>query len=71
MKTKYKPSSESKINENNIKTPLIEEHNTMGLRFKNKEITEQEWASFLKDWDKRFRQDMHKVTKNRVYVEDI
>lgn len=68
---KYKSSNESKISENNIKAPLIEEHNTMGLRFKNKEIAEQEWTSFQRSWDKRFRQAMHKAIKNRVYVEDI
>ncbi|MCK5602347.1 hypothetical protein KAR91_10770 [Candidatus Pacearchaeota archaeon] len=64
---KYKPSKESKTNEDAIKNPLIAEHNIMGAKFKAGKITDQEWSDFKKDWMKRFTVCMHNVTKNRLY----
>jgi hypothetical protein len=71
MNIKYKPSKESKINEEAIKAPLIIEHNIIGLKFKDGEITKKEWVAFQKEWRKRFQNSMHSAVKNRVYVEDI
>lgn len=67
---KYKPSKESKINEGVVKAPLIEEHNVMGAKFRNGEITSTEWVAFQKEWRNRFKISLHNVVKNRVYVED-
>ncbi len=69
--TKYKPSLESKLDEKAVKSPLIEEHNMMGARFRDGEITSTEWAAFQKEWRKRFQNAMYSVVKNRIYIEDI
>lgn len=70
MEIKYKPSKESKTNEDAIKVPLIEEHNIMGAKFRNGEITGAGWVTFQKEWRKRLQNSMHNVVKNRIYVED-
>lgn len=70
-KIQYKPSAISKANEENIKRPLIIEHNIMGVKFKNKEISSNEWVAFKTDWLKRLSSSMHDIVKDRIYVEDI
>jgi len=68
---KYKQSKASEDSEKLISDPLIAEHNIIGARFKNKEITSEEWVAFQEEWKKRFKKAMHQAIKNRVYVEDI
>ena len=69
-KLKYKPSDISKANEDAVELPLIAEHNVMGKKFRNKEISLFEWETFEEDWLKRFSVSMHNVVKDRIYVED-
>ena len=64
-----KVSVESKVNEALIKTPMIAEHNLMGAKYKNKEITKSHWDIFKADWHNSFCIAMLAVVKNRVYVE--
>ncbi len=68
-KLKYKPSDISKANEDAVKSPLIEEHNIMGAKFRDNKISPVEWKSFKKEWLERFKSSMHDVVKNRIYVE--
>ena len=67
---KYKPSDISKINEDAVKFPLIEEHNIMGAKQRDGTISQKEWDIFKKDWLKRFSASMHNVVKDRIYVKD-
>jgi len=69
-KIKYKPSDISKANEDLVKSPLIAEHNIMGTKFRNKEISPVEWTAFKKDWLKRLHSSMNSVVNNRIYVKD-
>jgi hypothetical protein len=64
------PSSISKENESIVKDPLILEHNLMGVKFRNNEITKVQWEEFKEDWHKRFKLAMNAVIESRVYVED-
>lgn len=70
-KTRYKPSDASKLNEDAVKRPLIEEHNLMGAKFRDEKISPKEWKTFKEDWLKRFNSSMNNVVKDRIYVEDI
>ncbi|MCK5611927.1 hypothetical protein KAR91_59205 [Candidatus Pacearchaeota archaeon] len=69
-KITYKPSDASKANEDAVKSPLIEEYNIMGAKFRGKNISLIEWNDFKKEWLKRLKSSMHDVVKNRAYVED-
>ena len=69
-KLSYKASDESKTNEDAVKSPLIEEYNIMGAKFRAKNISLIEWNDFKKEWLERVKSSMNNVVKNRVYVED-
>lgn len=68
---KYKPSDISKINENIIKQPLIDEHNEKSILFNDGKISKTEWEAFKKDWENRFAVAMNDALKDRIYVEDM
>ena len=69
--TEYVTSAISKINELAVKAPLVEEHNVMGSKFRNKKITPREWALFQVEWRIRFQVALHNVVKDRTYIEDM
>lgn len=70
-KAMYKPSVTSKTNEDAIKLPFIKEHNIMGAKFRDREISQIEWDSFKKDWRKRINVVMDAVIENRIYIKDM
>ena len=64
---KYKPSDISKTNERNVKSPLIEEYNLMGAKFKDGKISQKEWTVFIKSWEKRLEGALNIIVKDRIY----